>query len=178
MQQRGEDAEDLPLLLDRDPDRREGLLRRRKLFGIVDARDRERVRAALVQVRERRGRLEPERLAFRGGGAGEELVKDVIVALCLGLVDETRSLEEVSPDSRADDGLTAVKEDLKWPRRSSVASVGGRDCFQDLEHTWMYLPNRDELSLRVVLALPNASMIGLVARICSSTSDIPAAVVC
>jgi hypothetical protein len=42
----------------------------------------------------------------------------------------------------------------------------------------MYFPKRDELSLRVVLALPNASMIGLVARICSSTSDIPAAVVC
>jgi hypothetical protein len=120
VQQRGEDAENLPLLLDRDPDRREGLLRRRKLFGVVDARDRERVRAALVQVRERRGRLEPERLAFRSGGAGEELVKDVIVALRLGLVDETRPLEEVSPDPRADDGLTAVKEDLKSrsPRQS------------------------------------------------------------
>lgn len=32
------------------------------------------------------------------------------------------------------------------------------------------MPNRDELSLRVVLALPNASRMGLVARICRSTS--------
>jgi len=42
----------------------------------------------------------------------------------------------------------------------------------------MYLPNRDELSLRVVLALPNASMIGLVAKICSSTSLMPLDVDC
>lgn len=34
----------------------------------------------------------------------------------------------------------------------------------------MYLPKREELSLRVVLALPKASMMGLVARICSSVS--------
>ena len=34
----------------------------------------------------------------------------------------------------------------------------------------MYFPNRDELSLRVVLALPKASRTGLVARICLSTS--------
>lgn len=36
--------------------------------------------------------------------------------------------------------------------------------------TWMYFPKREELSLRVVLALPNASSTGLVARICRSTS--------
>lgn len=42
----------------------------------------------------------------------------------------------------------------------------------------MYFPNREELSFLVVLALPNASMIGFVARICSSTSLIPLAVVC
>src|SRR5579872_6952103 len=34
----------------------------------------------------------------------------------------------------------------------------------------MYFPNRDELSFRVVLALPKASKAGLVARICLSTS--------
>lgn len=34
----------------------------------------------------------------------------------------------------------------------------------------MYLPKRDELSLRVVFALPNASRTGLVANICRSTS--------
>jgi hypothetical protein len=39
----------------------------------------------------------------------------------------------------------------------------------------MYFPNRDELSFRVVFALPNASMIGFVARICSSVSLIPLA---
>lgn len=37
----------------------------------------------------------------------------------------------------------------------------------------MYFPNRDELSFRVVFALPNASMIGFVARICCSVSLIP-----
>lgn len=37
----------------------------------------------------------------------------------------------------------------------------------------MYLPNRDELSFRVVFAFPNASMIGLLARICLSTSLMP-----
>lgn len=39
--------------------------------------------------------------------------------------------------------------------------------------TSMYLPNLDELSFRVVLAFPKASMIGLVARICRSVSDMP-----
>ena len=34
----------------------------------------------------------------------------------------------------------------------------------------MYFPNLEELSLRVVFALPNASKMGLVARICCSTS--------
>jgi len=34
----------------------------------------------------------------------------------------------------------------------------------------MYFPKRDELSFLVVLALPNASRTGLVARICLSTS--------
>jgi len=34
----------------------------------------------------------------------------------------------------------------------------------------MYFPKRDELSLRVVFAFPNASSIGLVARICLSIS--------
>jgi hypothetical protein len=34
----------------------------------------------------------------------------------------------------------------------------------------MYLPKREELSLRVVLALPKDSRIGFVARICRSTS--------
>ncbi|KAH3682258.1 hypothetical protein WICPIJ_006768 [Wickerhamomyces pijperi] len=35
-----------------------------------------------------------------------------------------------------------------------------------------YLPKREELSFLVVLALPKASMIGLVAKICFSVSDI------
>jgi hypothetical protein len=34
----------------------------------------------------------------------------------------------------------------------------------------MYLPNRDELSLRVVFALPKDSRMGFVARIWRSTS--------
>jgi hypothetical protein len=34
----------------------------------------------------------------------------------------------------------------------------------------MYLPKREELSFRVVFALPNASRMGLVARICFSIS--------
>jgi len=34
----------------------------------------------------------------------------------------------------------------------------------------MYLPNLDELLLRIVLALPKASMTGFVAITCSSTS--------
>lgn len=34
----------------------------------------------------------------------------------------------------------------------------------------MYLPKRELLSFRVVFALPNASMIGLLARICRSVS--------
>lgn len=37
----------------------------------------------------------------------------------------------------------------------------------------MYFPNRDELSFRVVFALPKASMIGLLAKICLSVSLIP-----
>ena len=37
----------------------------------------------------------------------------------------------------------------------------------------MYFPNREELSFRVVLAFPNASIIGFVARICSSVSLMP-----
>lgn len=40
----------------------------------------------------------------------------------------------------------------------------------NVQPTWIYFPNRDELSLRVVLALPNASKAGLVAKICLSTS--------
>jgi hypothetical protein len=39
-----------------------------------------------------------------------------------------------------------------------------------VQPTWIYFPNRDELSLRVVFALPKASRAGLVARICLSTS--------
>lgn len=41
----------------------------------------------------------------------------------------------------------------------------------------MYFPKREELSFLVVLALPKASMMGFVARICSSVSLIPLAVV-
>jgi hypothetical protein len=37
----------------------------------------------------------------------------------------------------------------------------------------MYFPNRDELSFLVVLAFPNASMMGLLAKICLSVSLIP-----
>jgi hypothetical protein len=37
----------------------------------------------------------------------------------------------------------------------------------------MYFPNRELLSFRVVLAFPNASMIGLLAKICRSVSLIP-----
>lgn len=36
--------------------------------------------------------------------------------------------------------------------------------------TCIYLPKREELSFRVVFALPNASRMGLVARICFSIS--------
>lgn len=38
------------------------------------------------------------------------------------------------------------------------------------QHTCIYLPNREELSFRVVFAFPKASRIGLVARICCSIS--------
>lgn len=37
----------------------------------------------------------------------------------------------------------------------------------------MYLPKRDELSFLVVFAFPNASMMGFVARIWRSVSDMP-----
>ena len=38
---------------------------------------------------------------------------------------------------------------------------------------WMsiYFPNRDELSLRIVFALPNASRMGLASRICCSIQE-------
>lgn len=36
--------------------------------------------------------------------------------------------------------------------------------------TWIYFPKRDELSFRVVFALPKDSSMGLVARICRSIS--------
>lgn len=41
------------------------------------------------------------------------------------------------------------------------------------ELTSIYFPNLELLSFLVVLALPKASMIGFVAKICSSTSVIP-----
>lgn len=41
----------------------------------------------------------------------------------------------------------------------------------------MYFPNREELSFLVVLAFPNASMMGFVANICSSVWLIPPGVV-
>lgn len=46
---------------------------------------------------------------------------------------------------------------------------------KEMGRTSMYFPKREELSFLVVFALPKASMIGLVAKICSSVSLIPLA---
>lgn len=99
----------------------------------------------------------------------------MVVALRLGLVHQSRALEEVRPDARADDRLRVVEQDLvRVDRVSEPLSSEPRQQWL----TSMYFPNRDELSLRVVLAFPKASMIGFVARICSSVSLMPLAVVC
>lgn len=86
----------------------------------------------------------------------------MIVTLRVRLIDKSRSLQEVCTDPGADNFLLIVEEDLlirshplHWKRTS------------------MYLPKRELLSLRVVLALPKASMIGLLARIWRSISLMP-----
>lgn len=112
MKQRREDLEDLPLTFDGDTNGGEGFLSRAKLLGVVDSRNALRRGSSLVEVDESGSVGETEVLALRRGGAGEELVEDVVVALRFGLVDETRSLEEVGADAGADDGLSIVEEDL------------------------------------------------------------------
>jgi hypothetical protein len=66
----------------------------------------------LVEIGELSGGFEAEGLAFGRGGAGEELIEDVIIALGFGLVDEARAFEEVGSDAGANNGLRVVKEDL------------------------------------------------------------------
>lgn len=87
----------------------------------------------------------------------------MIVPFRQRLEDHTRALQEVCPYPRTTDFLPPVKKDL----RNVDERTSGRQCVQP---TWIYFPNRDELSLRVVLALPKASRAGFVARICLSTS--------
>jgi len=120
VEQGREDLEDVPLALDGDADRRQGLLRDGELVCVVDAGD---LRgAALVEEREGRRRVEAERLALRRWRTGEELVEDVVVALRLGLVHEAGPLEEVGADAGADDRLRAVEQDLRGSERSSARS--------------------------------------------------------
>lgn len=168
MEQSGEQLEDLPLTFDGDSNGVERFLSVLELFRVVDAGNGEGIRSALIEVVERRGVVESERLAFRGRSSSEELVEDVVVPLRFGLIDETGSLEKIRSNSGADDGEPFVEEDLP----SAVVSIQ-RLGKQSERLTSMYFPNLDELSFLVVLAFPNASMIGFVARICSSVSLIP-----
>lgn len=87
----------------------------------------------------------------------------MVVPFRQGLEDDTRTLEEIGADACADNFLFAVKENLGETGKMKTG-------LDNKKRTWMYFPNRDELSLRVVLAFPNASRIGLVARICRSIS--------
>lgn len=172
MEEGSEDLEDLPLALDGNADSPEGLLRDPKLLYIVDTGDGEGSRATLVEVVELGAVFESERLAFGGSCSGDELVEDVVVSFGLWLVDESGAFEEVGTDASSNDRLGVVEEDLE-----DEGQTGSRMDVKTLALTSMYFPKRDELSLRVVLALPKASMIGFVARICSSVSLIPPEVV-
>ena len=95
--------------------------------------------------------------------AGAELIEYMIVTLRQWLENNARTLQKISSNPCPDDLLFSVEENLS---RMSI-------CISQQLHavrTWMYLPNREELSLRVVFALPNASRTGLVAKIWRSTS--------
>lgn len=85
----------------------------------------------------------------------------MIVTLRVRLVNEAGSLQEIGTDSGTNDLIFIVKENL-------LVSLS-----YDKTQTSMYLPKRELLSLRVVFALPNASMIGLLARIWRSISLMP-----
>lgn len=56
--------------------------------------------------------IESEVFAFLERSTGTQLVEDVVVALGLGLIDESRAFQEIGADSRADDFRLAVKQDL------------------------------------------------------------------
>ena len=113
MQQSSEKLENLPLALNGDPDDRQSLLSRAEFLRIVDARDNETGLTTLIEIGESRGRIETEILAFGGWCSCEKLIKDVVVALRLGLVDQSRSLEQISSDASPDDSLGVVEEDLE-----------------------------------------------------------------
>ena len=109
MQERGQETKDVPLTLDGETDRAERLLCRLELLGIVDAVDDVAASTALVEVEEFGSILETEVLSLGGRCACTQLVEDVVVSLRLGLVDETRALEQVGAHLGTDNLVALVE---------------------------------------------------------------------
>src|SRR5277367_2659346 len=93
------------------------------------------------------------------------LVEDMIVTFGLRLKHQSRSFQEVGSYPCTDNFCLIIKQNLLRLVKEAESS------------TSMYFPNREELSFLVVFALPKASMMGLVAKICSSVWLIPPGVV-
>src|SRR5271154_2887964 len=93
------------------------------------------------------------------------LVEDMIVTFGFRLKHQSRSFQEVRPYPCTDNFCLIIKQNLLRLARHAELP------------TSIYFPNREELSFLVVFAFPNASMMGFVAKICSSVWLIPPGVV-
>ena len=160
MEKRRQQFEHSPLLLDTDTDGRQGGLGRPELLSIVDTVDGSGRWATLLQVVELRDiGVQTQILTLLRRCASTELVEDVVVPFRQRLEDNTRAFQQVCSDTRANNLLLAVEENLMIGREAWTRVTRG------VSRTWMYLPKRDELSFLVVFALPKASSTGFVARI-------------
>jgi hypothetical protein len=87
----------------------------------------------------------------------------VIVAFRKRLENDSGPFQKICTDPSTDNLLFPVKKNLSKHQHTENR---GRLALQ----TWIYFPNREELSFRVVLAFPNASRMGFVASIWRSIS--------
>lgn len=79
-------------------------------------------------------------------------------------MDDAGRLEKVVVDTSTKDATNGIEGNLDKVRRKNGSSEEVDVREKKGEQTLMNFPKREELLLRVVLALPNASRMGLVAR--------------
>lgn len=142
----------------------------------------------LIQVEIVVGGRQSITFLFFWAQALEQFVEDVVVALVGRVSHDPRFFQEILGDLGPGDRSTTSREEtsisncfwfffsLSFSWMQLIASLqrhlGGWEITTHfLKKICVYLPKRDELSLRTVVALPKLSSSGEASRICSVTSD-------